>query len=138
MATTDPLVTELLELVDSDAYQIQIEDFARANCHMFCRQPGQEGTTDLSGKCEQSHEEHVVYAQYTDMIESMLGEFLKGKGLSQEELYKLLAEKNTYDNSTIEGSRLRALVASFDYNEFLSLMLSYSDESYEDHDGQVR
>lgn len=32
MATTDPLVTELLELVDSDAYQIQIEDFARANC----------------------------------------------------------------------------------------------------------
>lgn len=56
--------------------------------------------------------------------------------LAQEELYKLLAEKNTYDNSTIEGSRLRALVASFDYNEFLSLMLSYSDESYEDHDGQ--
>mmetsp|Transcript_38300 Transcript_38300/g.53170 ORF Transcript_38300/g.53170 Transcript_38300/m.53170 type:complete len:147 (-) Transcript_38300:160-600(-) len=125
------LLNDLLALVESQAYQSRVDAFMKEHCDSFCRQPGQDGTTHLEDKCEQAHENHEVYEKYTALIESQLEDFLRSKGISQEELFVKLAEDEMYHQNNMQGSRLRALLASFDYNEFLNIMLICSDKVYE-------
>jgi hypothetical protein len=55
----------------------------------------------------------------------------------QEDLLSLIVKDGTYHKNNAQGSRLRALIASFDYDDFLSLMISVSDEQYADADEVV-
>jgi len=126
---TADIVNDLLGHVDSDGYQSKIDGFMAEHEDLFGRRhAGQKGGHKDIMKSEQSLDQHEVYTKYQSLVEELLENFLKERGVSQEDLMEKLKSEKVNDKNDMQGARMRHLMASLEFDEFLVMMNDYAND----------